>query len=123
MVRRTQRRVEQMVVRAIDGAQAPGEIVCRDERVRRAIKRPPVSVRLGDLDLLEDEFQVRTDIGDHCASPYARVGNATREKCPENLSPGKLARLRRAWDGRRRYDLLAVGRSPGSDQRPIIIGP
>ena len=59
---------EQVVVGAIDGAQAPGKIVGRDQTAR-PVQRLTAGMRLRDLDLRQDEIQIRTDVSNHFVMP------------------------------------------------------
>jgi hypothetical protein len=53
-----------VVVGAIYGAQAPGDIVGWDQAAL-SVERLPGSVRLSDLDLSENEVQIGANIGNH----------------------------------------------------------
>ena len=59
---------QQVVVGAVDGAQAHGEVVGGHEAAR-AEQRLTGGMRLGDLDLLENELQIALDVTDHGKLP------------------------------------------------------
>ena len=55
---------QQVIVGAIYRAEAPGHVVSRNKAARPE-QRLAGSMRLSDLDLIEDEIEVGANIGDH----------------------------------------------------------
>ena len=55
---------KKVVVGTVDRAQAPGQVVGRDQAAR-TVKRLASSIRFGDLDVEKDGIQIAADIFDH----------------------------------------------------------
>ena len=88
-----------MIVAAIDGAQAPGQIVGRDQAASLsstsrglldaigAIEWLTGGMRLRDLDLRENELEIRLDVRNHATLPKALCAEIETRPIQRRIAP------------------------------------